>query len=98
MASVTTDCDNRLLASLLTRSSSRSMSHDSVTLESTLYSAMDISARPTLTGCSAPIPGWRLKREGPFVAPMPHPRIGDSSGGCFSVALRTGTRSLLNHR
>ena len=76
MASVTADCDVRLLASLLTRSSFRSMSHDS---ESTLYSAMDSLARPTPAGCSVPIPEWR---EGPFMAPMPHPRIGDSSDGC----------------
>ena len=75
MASVTADCDDRLLASLLTRSSFRSMSHDSVTSESTLYSDMDSSAGPIPAGCSVPIPGWWLKREGPFVAPMPHPRI-----------------------
>ena len=66
MASVTADCDDRLLALLLTRSSFRSMSHDSVTSESTFYSDMDSSAGPIL--------GWWLKRESPFVAPMPHPR------------------------
>ena len=43
MASVTADCDDRLLASLLTRSSFRLMSHDSVMSESTFCSAMDSS-------------------------------------------------------
>ena len=81
MASVTADCDDRLLASLLTRSSSRSMLH-SVTSESTFYSARDSSVGPTPTRCSVPIPGWQSKREGPLVAPMPHPRIGESSSGC----------------
>ena len=80
MASVT--ADDRLLASLLTQSSFRSMSHNSVTSESTFYNVMDGWAGPTPAGCSVLILGWRLKREGPFVAPMPHPRIGDSSCGC----------------
>ena len=78
MASVSADCDDRLLASLLPRSSFQSMSHDPMTSESTFYSAMDSLARPTLAGCSVPTPGWRLKQE----ALMPHPRIGDPSGGC----------------
>ena len=82
MASVISSCDDRLLASLLTRSSFRSMSRDPATSESMFYSAMDSLAWPTQAGCSLPIPEWRLWQEGPFVTLMPHPRIGYSSGGC----------------
>ena len=31
---------------------------------------------------SMPVSDKRVRREGPFVAPVPHPRIGDSKGCC----------------
>ena len=77
MASDNSDRDYRLLASLLNRSSFRSMSRDSVMSESTFYCATD-----SLAGSSVPIPDWRLNREGPVMAQIPHPRIGDSRDGC----------------
>ena len=76
----TSDCDEQQLASLLTRSSFHLISCDSAM--SPFKSAMDSLVGPAPAAGSVPVPEWRLKREGPFVAPTPHLRIGDAFGGC----------------
>ena len=55
---------------------------DSVTPEYTFYSATGGPANLTPVLRPIPIPDRRLNREGPFVAQIPHPRIGDSGSGC----------------
>ena len=82
MASVDSDSDDRLLASLLNWSPSRLMTHDSVTSNSTFYSVMDSPAGPTLVRRTVPITNKYLNREGPFVAQIPHTRIRDCSSRC----------------
>ena len=69
--------DDILLASLLNRSPPRSMFHDSVSSEYTFYS---VTGDPVLH--QTPVPHRCFHREGPFMAQIPHPHIGDPNGGC----------------
>ena len=79
MTSFDSDSDDVLLASLLNRSSFRSMLPDSASSDYTFYSA---KGGPMPASHQNPVPNRCFRREGPFVARIPHPRIGDPNGGC----------------
>ena len=76
------DSDDILLASLLNRLSSRSTLHDSVSSEYAFYSVPNDPASPTPVLHQTPVPDRCFHRKGLFVAGIPHPSIGDPSGGC----------------
>ena len=75
------DSDNILLESLLNRSSFRSTLPDSTSSDYTFY-AKGEPVGPTLASYQTPVPDRCFRREGPFVARIPHPRIGDPNGEC----------------
>ena len=78
MTPVVSDNASGLLESLLNWSFPKSMSHTSVLSDGTFYSASDSPPGQTPVLRSIQMFGW----EGPFEAQIPHPRIGDSAGGC----------------